>query len=153
MKILWLQFVKLLTSAAGIITALLTIVTLGLGAAGWLFKTICLPYWAVAVGLAAPFVVYKILEIALQSRRRSFKTGDLVMVLGDTRKFVVFGYYSWRPRCAKLKQYNDDLTIAISDKYLQAYIEPTTHDYLKALTNAITAGRKPPHGSVEITCL
>lgn len=153
MKNIWLRFYGFISSAAGIITSVLSLATVTLAAAGWLFKTVCIPYWAVAAGLAAPFVVYKTLEIILQSRQRAFKTGNLVMVLGDTRKFVVFGYYTWRPRCAKLKQYNDDYAIAIHDKYLQPWSEPAKSDYFKAITNAIAAGRKPPHGSTEITCL
>lgn len=153
MKKYWLRFYGFISSAAGIFTSILSLATAALAAAGWLFNTVCIPYWAVAAGLAVPFMVYKTLVIILQSRRRSFKTGSLVMVLGDTRKFVVFGYYTWRPRCAKLKQYNDDYTIAIHDRYLQPWSEPATADYFKVIANTIAAGRKLPHGSTEITCL
>ena len=134
-----------LSNAANIVYSVLAVAGSIAGYYGFLFKTVCLQWWLVAVIVVAPFVVYKILEMVLLRRKRKFKTGDCVKVFGDNRKFIVFDYSTWKPRRARLKQNNGNMTISIRDNFLLPWGEPSTADIQSDLIRNITDGQQIPH--------
>lgn len=81
-----------------------------------------IPLWAFILSVSFPFTCWWLIRYRLSTRKRKYKTGDIIQVLGDSRPFIVFTYYFWYPSYLKLKEKDGDCIIAVHQKYISEYI-------------------------------
>lgn len=107
--------------ATVIVASISSIIVVIMGCFGILTKTLCLPYWLIFIIVVTPYFVYKVIEIIIKTRRRKFKTGDIVSILGDKRDFIVFDYKTWNPDYVKIKRVNGDMALCVHQKFLTEF--------------------------------
>lgn len=128
------MFVGYLTSSAGILT----------------YK-VYIPIWGLCLVLFMPFLIWYLIRLLLQKRKRAFKTGDTVSILGDSRYFIVFEYYTWKPLTLKLKLQDGDLIISVQHKYVSLLKEAPKRAWLPPdITCPVYRCIDPPKYTAEI---
>lgn len=88
-----------------------------------LMYKVYIPIWGLLVILLIPFLFWFLIRHLMQNRKRVFKTGDTVSILGDPRPFIVFEYCIWQPLTLKLKQKNGNWAISVQQKFVSEFKE------------------------------
>ncbi len=147
MKKSWKKIKNFVTDALTITTAIISVSAYILGYLHLFSHEVCVPYWAMIVGFVSPYIIYKITEALVKKRRRKFKTGDVVSILGDKRDFMVFEYETWRPDYVKIKRINGDMVLLVHQKFLT---KAQVYDSMEKTIDNITGKSRiqPPLTSV-----
>lgn len=107
-----------------VLSSLVTVSGLVLWALGLLTLKITLPLWAVVVLAVVPLWLYFAAMSMYYRATRKYKTGDVVALIADERKFMVVRYLFWFPRHVVLKEFSQNTGLAVNQKYVTAYVAP-----------------------------
>lgn len=90
---------------------------------GVLTELISMPVWLLIIAIFLPFAIWTFIRYCLKVKKRKYKTGNLVSILGDERPFIVYEYYIWQPLYLKLKERHGNYTICVHQKFIVDYKE------------------------------
>ena len=119
---------------AVLITALFT---LAASHYNFLFTYISIPIGLLVLCIIAPYFTFYLFRWFYHRKKRKYKTGDVVSIIADNRKFIVIRYHFWFPLSAVCKEENKNAIIAVHQNYLTPYQEKnkTLDDMINNITN------------------
>ena len=146
MKELFKKIVNFASSATTITTFFALLAGYFTAYFGVLTERISIPVWLLIIAVFIPFAVWAFIRHRLQMKKRKYKTGDLVGILGDKRPFVVYEYYIWQPLYIKLKERDGNYAICAHQTFIVDYEEKSKSELsLSKTLDAITQRGQPKY--------
>ena len=99
---------------------------------GILTMRVNIAVWFLIIISIAPLLFFMLCRYVYLRKKRMYSTGTLVQIIADERKFVAIRYLFWLPNHVVCKQHNTSAIIAVHQKYLTTYKEPTEFNPLRA---------------------